>query len=77
MGRINNTIYFCPFVLPGEVVSITSQTKKKHYVEAVPKHIIEASKKGLCQHAITSHNVVDVTTSTLIIMNNFTSKKIS
>ena len=47
MGRINNTIYFCPFVLPGEVVSITSQTKKKHYVEAVPKHIIEASKKRI------------------------------
>jgi 23S rRNA (uracil1939-C5)-methyltransferase len=47
MGRIDNIIYFCPFVLPGEVVNIKSLTKKKHYIEALPNLTIEASKKRI------------------------------
>ncbi len=45
MGRLDNIIHFCPYVLPGEILSIKPLSKKKNYIEAIPNKLIKAAEK--------------------------------
>ena len=45
MGRLDKIIHFCPYVLPGEIVSIIPLNRKKNYIEALPNKLIKAAEK--------------------------------
>jgi 23S rRNA (uracil1939-C5)-methyltransferase len=47
IGRVDNKVYFVPFVLPDELVEIKTTKEKKNFAEAVPLKIIKQNPERI------------------------------